>query len=103
MTITRQRVAAVIGTAGITAALVTGTAPAQAQPTAQALSADCREAVQSAAARGERTATCTQVTQTTALASIAKAAAAGLTCKSGYLTYETSQRASGDTNRITRH
>ncbi|MEU2134899.1 hypothetical protein, partial [Streptomyces sp. NPDC018352] len=67
---------------------MTGTAPAHAQPTAQALDADCHKAVQSAAARGEHTATCTQVTGTTAATSTAMSAAAGLTCRAGYLTYD---------------
>ncbi|MFJ8856729.1 NucA/NucB deoxyribonuclease domain-containing protein [Streptomyces sp. NPDC102437] len=88
MSITRQRIAAVIGAAGVTAALMTGTAPAHAQPTAQPLNADCHKAVQSAAARGEHTVTCTQATRTTAATSTAMSAAAGLTCRAGYLTYD---------------
>lgn len=83
MSITRQRIAAVIGAAGITAALMTGTAPAHAQPAAQALNADCHKAVQSAAARGEHTVTCTQATGATAATSTAMSAAAGLTCRAG--------------------
>lgn len=96
----RQRITAGLGALGVAGGLITGIAPAQAAPT-QPLSADCQKIVQLAAARNERTATCTtQEMGRTVSAQAGQAVQAGVVCKPGYLTYDRHRACSVSTARF---